>query len=86
MVCVDRFLALQLGLAHPSVVWAASAVLIEPVDVDLSLMIIPLANSIETISAEELRVYRDGITGSHFAVGGIDQISIPFQASSVIGD
>jgi hypothetical protein len=49
-------------------------------------MIIPWAKSVEMISVEEDIVYNDGITGSHFAVGGIDQIIIPFQVSSFIAD
>ena len=37
------------------------------------------------MSAEELNLYSDGITGSHFMVGGIDRMMIPLQVSSVIG-
>jgi hypothetical protein len=46
--------------------------------------IIPWANRVDTMSAEVVIVYKDGITGSHFAVGGIDLIIIPLQASSDI--
>jgi hypothetical protein len=49
-------------------------------------MVIPWAKSMEIISAEEDTAYNDGITGSHFAVGGIDRIIIPFQVSSFIAD
>ena len=49
-------------------------------------MIIPWAKSVETISADDNIAYNDGITGSHFAVGGMDRIMIPRQVSSLITD
>ena len=80
-------MALQLGLAHPLVVWAARTLLEEPELALVSLpTIIPWVKSVEMISADDDNAYRDGITGSHFAVGGIDQIIIPRQASSLITD
>ena len=36
------------------------------------------------MSAEVDMVYRDGMTGSHFAEGGMERIIIPHQASSGI--
>ena len=36
------------------------------------------------MSTDEVIAYRDGITGSHFDVGGIDQILIPLHALSPI--
>ena len=48
------------------------------------LIIIPWARRVDIISAEEDIAYRDGMTGSHFGVGGIDQIIIPLQVSSSI--
>jgi hypothetical protein len=36
--------------------------------------------SIEKISAEEVRAYREGINGNHFAVVGIERIMVPFQS------
>ena len=48
--------------------------------------IIPWAKRVEIMSAEDDIVYRDGTTGSHFAVGGIDQIITPCQVSSFIID
>ena len=38
------------------------------------------------ISAEVDIVYREGITGNHLAVGGIDRMIIPLQVSSDIVD
>ena len=38
------------------------------------------------MSAKEVIVYREGITGSHFGVGEIDQRIIPLQVSSLIVD
>ena len=74
---------------HPSVDRAARAVLdeVEPV-VALLLpslpIIIPWATRVNTISAEEDIAYNEGITGSHFGEGGIDQMRIPLQVSSDI--
>jgi hypothetical protein len=47
--------------------------------------IIPWADRVDVMSAEEAMVYNEGITGSHFAVGGMEQIITPLQVSSVIG-
>ena len=47
-------------------------------------MIIPWAKRVEITSAEDDIAYNDGITGSHFEVGGIDLIIIPRHASSLI--
>lgn len=41
-------------------------------------------NRVDTISAEDPNAYREGMTGSHFAVGGMDHIMIPLHASSDI--
>ena len=72
MVWVARFFALQLGFVHPcpSVVRAANAVLEEPEEVDglLELShpnIILWACRVDTMSADVLIEYREGITGSH---------------------
>jgi hypothetical protein len=46
--------------------------------------IIAWARRVEKMSAEVDIVYRDGITGSHFDVGGMDLIMIPLQVSSDI--
>ena len=90
-MCIDLFLALQFGLVHASFAFTARAVFEEfavvlPLLLASLLIIIPWAKRVEIISADEDITYRDGITGSHFAVGGIDQIIIPFQVSSVIAD
>ena len=72
---------------HPPVVRAAKAVFerfVVPL-LDMSLPIIILwAKSVDIISAKEDITYNDGITGSHFGVGRIDQIIMPFQVSSSI--
>src|ERR1700678_1799674 len=47
-------------------------------------MIIPWAKRVKITSAEDDIAYNDGITGSHFAVGGIDLIIIPRHVSSLI--
>jgi hypothetical protein len=36
------------------------------------------------MSAADVIAYKDGITGSHFGVGGIDLIMIPLHVSSLI--
>ena len=36
--------------------------------------------------ADTLMEYRDGITGSHLAVGGMECMIMPHQVSSVIAD
>ena len=46
---------------------------------------IPCARSIETILAEVVNEYREGMTSNHFAEGGIDLITISLQVSSNIG-
>ena len=46
--------------------------------------IIPWAKSVDMMSGADNIAYRDGITRSHFKVGGIDQIIIVFQVSSSI--
>jgi len=61
-------------------------VLDEDVDLVSTPRIIPWASNIDTISADEVMVYREGITGSHLGVGGMDLIRIPLQVSSVITD
>jgi hypothetical protein len=38
------------------------------------------------MSAAVVIEYSDGITGSHFGVGGIDRIRIPLQVSSFIAE
>jgi hypothetical protein len=82
-MCVDRSLALQLGFLHPSFVCAASAVGEEFVPVVVSLpRIIPWASRVEITSADVVIGYNEGITGSHFGVGGIDLMIIPLQVSS----
>ena len=72
----------------PSTVRAARAVLEElapVVDVLVSRpRVIPCASRVETTSEEEDIAYREGITGSHLVVGGIERIIIPLQASSSI--
>ena len=82
---MGRALLLQFGLVHPSVVQTARTVFEE---LALALVfpptIIPWANRVDIISAEEDIVYNDGITGSHFAVGRMDWIMIPHQVSSFI--
>ena len=80
------FLCLQFGLVHPSVVRAARVVLEELVLVVIPPIIIPWAKRVEMMSAEEVIAYREGITGSHFGIGGIDLITIPLQVSSFIAD
>ena len=35
------------------------------------------------VQAEEINVYREGMTGSHLAVGGMERMIIPRQVSSV---
>ena len=71
-------MALQLGFIHPSIILAAKmvfgAVVLGSLAEGSHPIIIPWANSVEIISAEDYIVYRDGITGSHFSVGGMDQI------------
>lgn len=86
MVWVDHFLALQPGFVHPSVARVARAVFDGVVVLLLGSLprIIPWANKVDTMSAEVVIAYREGITGSHFAVGGMDQIMIPLQVSSVM--
>lgn len=37
------------------------------------------------ISAGEVRIYREGITGSHFGVGGMERINMLHQVSLLIG-
>jgi hypothetical protein len=81
VVWVNRFLALQLGLVHPSVVWAARTMFETLVVVTLP-RIIPWARSVDIMSVEVVIEYREGITGSHFVVGGINHIIIPLQVSS----
>ena len=49
-------------------------------------IIIPWAKMVDIMSAEEVIAYREGITGSHFGVGGIDQIIIPLHVLSLIAD
>lgn len=48
--------------------------------------IIPWARRVEIMSAEVVIEYKEGITGSHFEVGGIDQMIVSLQVSSVIGE
>jgi hypothetical protein len=50
----------------------------------LPRMIISWASRVETISADVVIEYNEGITGSHFGVGGIDLMMIPLQVSSDI--
>ena len=87
MVCLDLSLALQLIFLQPSFVCVASAVVDggAVVKVFVSLpRIIPCATRVETMSAEVVIEYNEGITGSHFVVGGIDRMMIPLQVSSDI--
>jgi hypothetical protein len=88
MVCVDRFLAFQLGLVQPSVARTASAAFDElPPLATLPVsfaIIIPWMSKVDIMSAEVVMVYNEGIVGSHLIVGGIDRIIMPLQASSVI--
>jgi hypothetical protein len=75
-------LALQFGFAHPSITQAAKTVFegLAPVVVLLVVslpMIIPWARRVDTISTEEDSMYRDGITGSHFSIVGMDLMIIP---------
>ena len=90
---VERILALQSGFVHPSdsdsesIVRAANAVfekLVPSVALISLARIIPCADRVDIISDEVAIVYNEGITGSHFAVGGMDQIIIPLQVSSDI--
>ena len=68
-------MALQFGLVHPSVIQTAGMVFEElALALVFPLTIIPWANRVDIISAEEDIVYNDSITGSHFAVGGMDRI------------
>ena len=70
-------------------IWTARAVIEEFVLVVILVslpMIIPCAKRVDTISAEDVIAYNEGITGSHFGVGGIDRIMIPLQVSSDIVD
>ena len=88
-VCVDLFLALQLGFVYPSIIWVASAVLSELAPVVALLLvslprIIPWVSSVDIMSTDEFIEYSKGITSSHFAVGGIDLMIIPLQVLSVI--
>ena len=74
---MDLFFALQFGFVHPSDVRAAKAVLEELVRVTalpaVSLpRIIPWASKVDTMSTEEAIAYKEGMTGSHLVVGGID--------------
>lgn len=80
-------MALQFGLVHPSSSCAVNAVL-EGEEVG-SFLLPPLrimlwARRMEMMSADDVRVYREGITGSHLAVGGMDRIIIPRHVSSFI--
>ena len=72
---------------HPWTVLADRAVFEELIAFcpDSCLRIIPWAERVDMILAEEVMVYSDGMTGSHFVVGGIDQIIVPLQVSSFIG-
>ena len=66
---------------------AARAVLEELALVDdfVSLpRIIPWSSKVEITSDEEVIAYREGITGNHLAVGGIERMIIPLHASSPI--
>ena len=49
-------------------------------------IIIPWARRGDIMSAKEDIAYKDRITGSHFGIGGIDQIIIPLHISSSIMD
>ncbi len=75
-------LGLTLGFVHPSVTLAAKTVL-DNSEVGLLWLplsrIIPCASKVEIMSTEEVIIYNDGITGSHFAVGGIDRIITPLS-------
>src|ERR1700684_2234513 len=86
MVWVERFLALQVGFVHPSVVRVANAVLEELVLPVTLPIIIPWAKRVDMMSAEEVIAYKEGITGSHFGVGGMDRIITPLQVSSFIAE
>ena len=46
--------------------------------------IIPLASRVETMSDEVVKEYKEGITGSHLAVRGMERMITPLQCSSVI--
>jgi len=73
-----------------SPVLATNAVFVD--DPDMGLLrtplssIIPCAIRVENTSAVVVIVYKEGITGSHFVVDGIEHIMIPFHVSSVIAD
>ena len=70
---------------HTSPVLATNAVFVD--DPDMGLLrtplssIIPCAIRVENTSAVVVIVYKEGITGSHFVVGGIERIMIPFYES-----
>lgn len=87
---VERILALQVAFVHPSksIVLAANAVFEKFVPIVVLLVslarINPWADRVDITLAEVAIAYREGITGSHFAVGGMDRIIIPLQVSSVI--
>ena len=74
---------------HPSDVRAAKAVVKELAPVTALLVvsllrIIPWASKVDTTSTEELIAQREGITGNHLAVGGMDRMITPLQVSSVM--
>lgn len=77
---------------HPLVVQMAKAVLegFAPVETTILLAplarIIPCVKRVNVMSAEVVIEYNEGITGSQFTVGGIDQIIIPLQVSSDIAE
>ena len=86
VVWVDHFLALQCGFVHPLPIVRSTRTVFEEFVLVLAFlpMIIPWAKRVEIISAEDAIAYNDGIMGSHLAVGGIDLMIIPLQASSLI--
>jgi hypothetical protein len=78
---------LQFGLVHPSV--RAAKAVFEELELLVVLTvprprIIPWVSKVEIISAEVGIVYREGITGSHLAAGGMERIIIPLHVSSDI--
>jgi hypothetical protein len=71
---------------HPSVVVWATRTVFEEFELAFVFlpMIMPWAKRVEIISAEDDIAHKDGITGSHLAVRGIDLIIIPRHVSSLI--
>ena len=69
---------------HESLVLAARAVFGEFAGLVWRSRIIACADNVDIMSADDFNAYREGITSSHFVVGGIDLMITPLHASSFI--